>query len=833
MCLLPVALVLVLGPGALAKHLSPFVPAQGESNLPTVQPQQPHDQALLITVVDENAVAVPSARVILEKVQPPGVLRGESNYAGRYEFTNLLPGSYHLRVEKEGFYAVVQNDVPVGEVESLEITLNHVREFTEVVNVVYSPPAIDPAKVEASETLNSQEIINVPYPVARDIRYALPFLPGVLPDAYGQIHLDGSSTRQIFDQLDGFNITDPASGLFNMRVSVDALRSVEVQSSRYPAEYGKGSGGVLSLRTGMGDDHLRFSATDFFPSLQSRKGIYINTWTPRASVSGPLRKGKAWFLEAADGEYNLNIVKELPPGGDRNPVWRLSNLSKAQINLTPGNILTAGLLVNRFNAEHAGLSRFTPVETTVNQSESAYLLTLRDQALLANDTLLEVGLGVSRFRSEFQPLGDQTYVLHPEGTSGNFFETAWGRASRLQGIVNLILPPRQWLGRHEFKLGTDLDRVTVHQTVERNPVLILREDGTLSRKIAYAASPAFTRTNFEVSGYAQDRWSLSPRCLLEPGVRFDWDEVVRDPVLSPRLASTLLLRRDGDTKLAWGVGIYHDATNLDFLTRPQTGRRVDLFYDPSGQALVRPPVETSFLVNEQALKQPRFLNWSMGLERKLPTSIYLQVQFVQRRGRRAWTFLNRGAAPPDQFSGRFELGNERHDRYDGLEVTLRRTFKGNHVAFASYTHSAARSNAVLNFSIDNPLFSQQAGGPLPWDSPNRFISWGFLPLPWKFDLAYSLDWREGYPFLVVNQDQQLVGSPGSHRFPTYFSLNLQVERRLHLLGYQWALRAGFDDFTNRHNPGAVDNNVDSPHFLSYGALQGRALVARVRLLGRK
>ncbi len=229
--------------------------------------------------------------------------RGESDDAGRYEFTNLASGLHHLRVEKDGFYAVSDDQVRVGESESVEVTLNHQQEYVERVNVTYSPPAIDPAKTVASENLGSREIVNLPYTVTRDIRYALPLLPGVLQDAFGQVHVNGSSTRQVFDRLDGFNITDPVDGFFNVRVSVNALRSVDVQGSRYPVEYGKGSGGILSLTTGMGDDRFRFTGTDFVPSLQSRKGIHINAWTPRGMVTGPIRKGKAWFLDALEGEY--------------------------------------------------------------------------------------------------------------------------------------------------------------------------------------------------------------------------------------------------------------------------------------------------------------------------------------------------------------------------------------------------------------------------------------------------------------------------------------------------------------------------------------------------
>jgi hypothetical protein len=139
----------------------------------------------------------------------------------------------------------------------------------------------------------------------------------------------------------------------------------------------------------------------------------------------------------------------------------------------------------------------------------------------------------------------------------------------------------------------------------------------------------------------------------------------------------------------------------------------------------------------------------------------------------------------------------------------------------------------LDFSIDNVLFGPQAGGPLPWDTPNRFLSSGYMPLPGKFTLAYSVDLRDGFPFSLVNENQQLLGAPGSMRFPRYFSLDLQFERRIRLFGFIWALRAGFNDITNRSNPSVVNNDIDSPEFLTYGGIQGRALTARIRLLGRK
>jgi hypothetical protein len=797
------------------------------------QPRPQQNLEILVTVVDENGVAVSSVRLTLEPVDRRSVQQGVTDAVGRCKFKNLEAGAYSLHAQKEGFYTVNLAEVRAGETQSVEVVLNHQQEYAESVNVAYTPPAIDPVKTTSSESLNTREIIDLPYTVPRDIRYALPLLPGVLQDAYGQIHVDGSSTRQVFDQLDGFNITDPVNGLFNMRVSVDALRSVNVQSSRYPVEYGKGSGGILSLTTGMGDDRFRYSGTDFLPSLGTRKGLHVNTWTPRGAVSGPIRKGKAWFVDALDGEYDLNVVNELPPGADRSWVWRYSNLAKTQVNLTPSNILTGSFLVNQFYAKNSGLTQFNPLETTVNLNDTSYLVDVKDLAYFSSGALLETGVAFSRFRDTLRPQGNLPYVITPESTRGNYFESAEDHSSRFQGIANLFLHPVQWNGRHEFKLGTDVDRIDYDQSFDRRSYSILREDGTLSRLVTFVGNPAFSRNNVELSGYLQDRWSISDRLLVEPGLRLDWDQIARGVRPSPRLAWSYMLTADGNTKLVAGIGIYYDASNLQLITSPLTGQRVDFFYDSTGQTLAFPPVTTAFQVDARNLREPRFLNWSAGVERKLAASTYLRVEFVEKRGHNGWAFINQGTGQPGVLSGIFTLENFRQDQYDALGVTLRRSFQSGRNFFASYTRSAARSNAVLNFNLDNPLFSQQAGGPLPWDTPNRFVSWGILPF-WKgCALAYTTDWHDGFPFALVNQTQELVGTPGARRFPTYFSLNVAVEKRVRAMGFQWQLRVGFDNVTNRHNPNAVNNNVDSPQFLTFSSLEGRSLTAQLRLLGKK
>src|SRR5499427_4463246 len=203
-----------------------------------------------IAVVDENGVAVPSARVSLQNAEQPAV-HCETNFTGRCLLPGVIAGTYTLRVQKEGFYALEQAAVQVPSSGTVEVALTRTQEVHEVVDVRESPPAIDPTQVSSKETLTGLDVVNMVFPTAHDYRNAINFIPGVVQDQIGQPHVAGAQTYQTQTVLDGFNVTQPANGQLLIRVSTDAFRSIQVEPSREPAEFGKGSGGLLLLNTGI------------------------------------------------------------------------------------------------------------------------------------------------------------------------------------------------------------------------------------------------------------------------------------------------------------------------------------------------------------------------------------------------------------------------------------------------------------------------------------------------------------------------------------------------------------------------------------------------------
>ena len=295
-------------------------------------------------MVDENGAGIAGARVELRS--PAGfAVNTFSDPAGNFRATLPAEGEYGVRVERLGFFLYTN---PAQQFEpgasQLTIRLNHQQEFADKVDVTYSPPAIDPQETSERKELSAAEIQGVPYPAPQDYRNALPLFNGVVQDAAGRVHFNGGDSNQANYTLDGFNISDPVTGRLETRLNIESLQSMDLENSRYSADNGRGSSGVLDLKTRMGDDRFRFGGTNFIPGVTSDNGIYINKWTPRVEFSGPIVKGRAWFHNGLDAFYNVDSVHGLPNGQNRTSGLTVSDLSRFQVNITPANILTASFL---------------------------------------------------------------------------------------------------------------------------------------------------------------------------------------------------------------------------------------------------------------------------------------------------------------------------------------------------------------------------------------------------------------------------------------------------------------------------------------------------------
>ena len=784
-------------------------------------------------VVNENRVPVSAARVAVRDAlgHEWGALTSI-----RGEFAIALPeaGGYTVSVEREGHFPLRGERVQApGDVT---LPLTQARELVQSLEVAGTPHALDLEATGVKHTISNTDIVNAPYPNTNDLRSALRIAPGVIRDTRGALHVQGGAEDQVLYTLNSFNIGDPLTGRFETRLSVESVQSVELMSGSLPAEFGKGSAGALAIRTLSGDDKFRASATNFIPGFENRKGIILADWTPRAGLSGPLRQGRMWFSDSADIQYTKTVIQDLPKYEDRTASLRWSNLLHTQFNLTPGNIVHTSFLATGWNAPRSGLGPLDPIETTTDRRTRQWFLSARDQAYLSGGAVLEFGVAANRTYGREIPQGRELLAFTTGGRHGNAFVDSKRHGGRDQFLLNGFLPSLTLAGSHQWKGGLDLNRVSYSQDTHRTGFENVGETGAVLRRTIYGGSGELARTNYESAMYLQDSWRPRAGLSLELGARADWDNALRRWDVSPRAGVVWAPRRLRDIRIAAGFGRVFDATSLRLMARPLDQFAVTTFYLPDGQ-VERGPEVTLFTIPDSRPARPRHDNWNASLERHWPgAGLALRADYVRRRGAQGFSFNE--VMPPAAFATMAErilgLGNRRLDRYDGVTFTARQHLRRQYEWSASFTRSRARSNTVMDpFANETLRAIADNNGALPWDAPNRFVAWGYLPLPRKnWAVAALVDYRTGFPFTVMAQDGDVVGRVSSLRYPVFLEANLHLERQFKLRGHRWAFRFGFNNLTNRRNPTSVYNVTGAPLFGQFHGGVGRAANFRLRWMGR-
>lgn len=798
---------------------------------------------IVVRVQDPNKTPIAAVRVTVRDESTAG-FHGFSDAQGTITFPLPPSGTHQFIAEKEGFYATRSDLVSLSEEAEISLTLQPIRELTESIDVSAPPPSVSLDSSSVRRHLTGQEIINIPYPNTNDLRSALRSVPGLVRDSRGGLHLNGAAEDQVLYTLNGFNLNDPLTGRFESRLSVESVHSVEVTSGNLPAEFGKGSGGALAIRSQPGDDRMRYSATNFFPGFENRKGWMIGDWTPRLGLSGPIRRGRAWLSNSADVQYVKTVVRELPKGEDRYSGIRLSNLLSTQINLSPSHILHAGFLTNFWNSARTGLTALDPLETTIDRRSRQWFFHVKNQLYLRNRTLIEVGYAANRTFGREIPQGHRMLAFTSHGKRGNYYIDGTRKAGREQVLVNVFLPSFSAAGSHQVKTGVDLDHLAYWQDVRRTGFENYSNGGLRTTRTIFGGNGRARRANDEASLYLQDSWRVRPRLLVEAGLRGDWDRILRQWNTSPRVGVAWSPTGSGNTKLYGGLARILDATNLRLFTRPLDQYSLTSYFSPDG-TIGRGPALSLFTIQNRHLARPRFHTWSLGGAHAWSNGFTVRADLLRRRGARGFTYksvVESADEPAPAWAAAlnarvldsvYDLANHRTDVFDSASITVRHAIRRQYEWAASYTRSRALSNAVVDVSVEDPIIVTDNVGPMPWDSPHRFVGWGYLPLPRKdWAVAFFVDGRSGFPFSIQSDEGRILGAVNSNRFPAFFELNLHLERRFVLRHHRWAFRFGCNNLTDRINPDSVNPYVSAPGGRRFFGGTGRSFNFRIRWLGR-
>jgi hypothetical protein len=757
--------------------------------------------------------------------------RAETDGAGRFTLRDIPTGDYKVEARKEGFFVLAGESLNLRPgPNEVTLTLKHAEEMHEQVQVTAPANQIDTQDTAQRETITAREIRDIPVPNSHILQESLTALPGVVRDNFGGLHIAGARSGETQYLLDGFEIGDPVNNTLSARFNVDAARAAEVQTGRIGAGYAHSGASVLNLETPEGDDKWRFGTTNPIPGINIQNGVRLGNWYPRFTFSGPIVRGHFWFSDAISLQHIFTLVRELPDDANTSTQWAGDNLVRLQYNFSPKHILHGSFLYNRTQDESLGLDPLNPESTTLDLHQQRAFFSLKDQIWLY-DTLIELGVAADSEGQDFFPQGTGSYVLLVNGARGNFFERLHVHGARVQGLFNVIAASRHWHGTHQVSAGANVAGLEFRQAAARGEIQVLRADGTLVRHTTFSGPASPQASNTQAGGYAQDNWSPTKRVVLQAGLRTDWDRFTQSAMLEPRLSGNVLPFGDDNAKLSLGWGIYNAPLNLYVIEQALDQQQIDTFFDATGTVPVGGPAISQFAVPAGGLRQPRFTTSSAGWQQRIRRNTLVAVELLARNGYHGFVYVDQ---TPARAGGTFLLQDTRKDRYRAATLTLRHILSEDTEVYGAYTRSRAHSNQVLNPALGSIFFAAQQAAPLAWDAPNRVLTWGWTPTHiWKIQFSYFFEYRSGYPFSIVNLQQQLVGAPNSSRFPDYKNLNLALEKKFAFRGYLWAARIEMVNAFDWQNPNVVVNNIDAPNFGQLTGGQGRAFTARVRFAGRK
>jgi hypothetical protein len=216
------------------------------------------------------------------------------------------------------------------------------------------------------------------------------------------------------------------------------------------------------------------------------------------------------------------------------------------------------------------------------------------------------------------------------------------------------------------------------------------------------------------------------------------------------------------------------------------------------------------------------------VDRELTRKLTLRVGYESRKT--TGDFLVTPQFNTATETGELLLSNQGRSSYRELHFVTRYRLQEKRELNFAYVRSRATGDLNdLNTYFGDlraPVIRANQSGRLGFDTPNRFLFWGNFGLPLGISALPVLEWHTGFPYSILNEEQNFVGARnGAGRLPSFASLDMQVMKDVSIpvFGKHYKGRVGFKVFnvTNHWNPREVQSNLGSPDFGTFYNSVGR------------
>jgi hypothetical protein len=216
------------------------------------------------TVLDQQGAAIGGATITITN-RATGISKVvTSTDSGRFEIPFLSPGNYTVAAEAKGFKQEKRDDVVVAISETLPLTFSlNVGQVTDTIEVSETIGALETDSSSLNTVISTRSITDLP------LNGRNPFDLSTLVPAVSNVgqastpHIGGSRNANNELLIDGMTNILPENNVGNNETAyqpiVDSVQEFSVQTSVLPADYGRFSGGTISLVTKSGGDHYHGS----------------------------------------------------------------------------------------------------------------------------------------------------------------------------------------------------------------------------------------------------------------------------------------------------------------------------------------------------------------------------------------------------------------------------------------------------------------------------------------------------------------------------------------------------------------------------------------------
>ncbi len=282
--------------------------------------------AIVGEVKDATSAVVPGATVTITNHETGLKRSATTDVAGRFNFPQLKPGAYLVKVEAPGFEPQQNNNViaGLGQKQNADFTLKIARS-NEVVEVNSEAPLINPENANTSTTLSATTLENLPNP-GGDLTYPLQFSPGALintagssndfvggSNGYGNVEFNGLPALSNGYIVDGLETNDPLTNLnsglsTNLVLGLNSISEVTVNTLSYSVDQGRYGASQVDYVTKSGTNQFHgnlyelwngalLNAADYFTNAtpgNHKPGSTVNHFG--GSVGGPILHNKLFFF---------------------------------------------------------------------------------------------------------------------------------------------------------------------------------------------------------------------------------------------------------------------------------------------------------------------------------------------------------------------------------------------------------------------------------------------------------------------------------------------------------------------------------------------------------